>query len=60
MYAPNNHTCSFIPLWRVNNSVVFLYPWKGEKKKILIRVEKSDMAGFKIVVFSTKNANKIN
>ena len=34
MYASNNHTCSVIPLWRVNNSVVFLYPWKeGEKKK---------------------------
>jgi hypothetical protein len=42
VYAPNNHTCSVIPLWRVNNSVLFLYPWKeGEKKKkIIIRVEK--------------------
>jgi hypothetical protein len=40
MYAPNNHTCSVIPLWRVNNSVLFLYPWKEEKKIILIRVEK--------------------
>jgi hypothetical protein len=34
MYAPNNHTCSAIPLWKVYNSVVFLYPWKeGEKNK---------------------------
>ena len=33
MYAPNNHTCSAITLWRVNNSVLFLYPWKeGENK----------------------------
>ena len=32
MYAPNNYTCSVIPLWRVNNPVVFLYPWKeGEQ-----------------------------
>jgi len=34
MYAPNNHTCSVIPLWRVNNSVLFLYPWKEGGKKI--------------------------
>ena len=52
MHAPNNHTCSVIPLWRVNNSVLFLYPWKeGEQKlKFLIRVEKSDiwlLAGLK-------------
>ena len=33
MYAPNNHTCSVIPLWRENKSVLFLYPWKeGEKQ----------------------------
>ena len=32
MYASNNHTCSVIPLWRVNNPVLFLYPWKeGEQ-----------------------------
>ena len=36
MYALNNHTCSVIPLWRVNNSVVFLYPWKEGEKKIKI------------------------
>ena len=62
MYAPNNHTCSVIPLWRVNNSVLFLYPWKElekNKSKFRIHVEKSDMAGFKNI-FSTKNANKIN
>jgi hypothetical protein len=42
MYASNNHTCSVIPLWRINNSVLFLYPWKeGEKTKIIIiHVEK--------------------
>ena len=28
-----NHTCSVIPLWRVNNSVLFLYPWKEREKK---------------------------
>jgi len=50
MHAPNNHTYSVIPLWRVNNSVLFLYPWKGEKK-IIIHVEKSDMAGFKNICF---------
>ena len=34
MYAPNNHTCSVIPVWRVNNSVLFLYSWKeGENNK---------------------------
>ena len=32
MYAPNNHSCSVIPLWKVNNSVLFLYPWKEGKK----------------------------
>jgi hypothetical protein len=32
---------------------------RGNKLKFLIRVEKSDMAGFK-KKFSTKNANKIN
>jgi hypothetical protein len=60
MYAPNNHTCSVITLWMVNNSVLFFYPWKeGEKKlKFLIRVEKSDMAGLKKNY--TKNANKID
>jgi hypothetical protein len=52
MYAPNNHTCSVIPLWRVNNSVLFLYPWKERKKeKFLIRVEKSGMAGFKNIYY---------
>ena len=54
MYAPNNHTCSVIPLWRVYNSALFLYPWKeGEKKiKFLIRVEKGDnMAGFQTIFF---------
>jgi hypothetical protein len=54
MYAPNSHTCSVIPLWRVNNSVLFLYPWKERKKKkekFRIHVEKSDMAGFKIIFF---------
>jgi hypothetical protein len=43
--APNSHTCSVIPLWRVNNSVLFLYPWKERKKKkekFRIHVEKSD------------------
>ena len=46
MYVPNNHTCSVIPIWRVDNSVLFLYPWKdGENKlKFLIRVEKGDMS----------------
>ena len=58
MHAPNNHTCSVIPLWRVNNSVSFLYPW-NEKGGGIIRVEKSDMAGLKNIC-STKNANKIN
>ena len=32
MYAPNNHTCSVIPHWKVDNSVLFLYPWKEGKK----------------------------
>jgi len=33
MHAPNNnHTCSVVPLWRVNNSDLFLYPWKEGKK----------------------------
>ena len=64
MHAPNNHTCSVIPLWRVNNSVLFLYPWKEieQKLRFLIRVEKSDIwlpAGLK-KKNSTKNANKIN
>ena len=33
MYAPNNHTCSVIPLWTLNKSILFLYPWKEGGKK---------------------------
>ena len=53
MYAPNNHTCSAIPFWRVNNLVLLLYLWKKGRKKLkfLIHVEKSDMAGFKNIFF---------
>ena len=36
-----------------------IYGKKGKKLKCVIRVEKSDMAGFKNI-FSSKNANKIN
>jgi hypothetical protein len=53
-----NHTCSVIPLWRVNNSVLFLYPWKEREKKIfLIRLEKSDMAEN---ILTTKEILKIS
>ena len=48
MYAPNNHSRSVIPLWRVHTTQFYscIHEQK-EKKKILIRVEKSDMAGIK-------------
>ena len=53
MYAPNNHTCSVIPLWRVNNCFILVSMERRRKKneKFLIRVEKSDMAGFKNIFF---------
>ena len=58
MYAPNNHTCSVIPHWKVDNSVLSMERRKKNKNS-LIRVEKIDMVGLKKNV-STKNANKIN
>jgi hypothetical protein len=54
MYAPNNHTCSAIPLWRVIKKLGFILvsmEKKRKKLKFLIRVEKSDMAGFKNICF---------
>jgi hypothetical protein len=37
MYAPNNHTCSVIPLWRENNSVLFLYERRKNNKNFYAR-----------------------
>ena len=33
MYAPNSHTCSVIPLWRVNNSSFILVSMERKKEK---------------------------
>jgi arabinogalactan endo-1,4-beta-galactosidase len=55
MYAPNNHTCSVIPLWRVNNSVLFLYPWKeGKKHSKLSRLKKKQYRTLRFVNKSLK------
>jgi hypothetical protein len=33
MYAPNDHTCSAIPLWRVIKQLGFILVSMGEKKR---------------------------
>ena len=69
-YAPNNHT-SVIPLWRINNSVLFLYPWacmvmplmvmerRREKIKISNSCWKKWHGWLQEYFFSTINTNKI-